>query len=158
MSDKPQQIIQSKEPSSAPTIDVAEIPLPPEEHWPDLENAGNEERPAAKPADPPVAKLEFVDAAKREKVIPVEHPFRWDGAVVTSITVRRLVTDEVADLLARTAGGGDISRYEIYAAMTGLPPAVLRGLDDEDGDRVTAACYDFLPRVFRPTGSDSSSG
>ncbi|MGX1100268.1 hypothetical protein [Amorphus sp. MBR-141] len=156
MSDKPKQIIEPKEPPAPPTVDVGEIPLPPEELWPDLENAGGGETSEAKPADADVARLDFVDATKREKVIPIVHTFRWDGAVVTSVTVRRLVTDEVADLLARSAGG-NVSRYEIYSQMTGLPASVLRGLDDEDGDAVTGACYDFLPRVFRPTESASSS-
>lgn len=159
MGDKEQSVIERKERPEPPTIEVGEIPLPPEEHWDALDNAGGGDKPKAKPTNQPeVAKLDFVDAAKRETSIPLAYPFEWEGAVVKSITARRLVTDEVAELLARASGDEGISRYEIYAEMTGLPAAVLRGLDDEDGDRVVAACYDFLPRVFRPTGSASSSG
>ena len=98
------------------------------------------------PADAPplVAVLDFVKP--RCTPIPLDHPFRLDGRLIESITVKRLEMEAVNALVAK-----DRYRdlYEIYAEMTGLPAAVLRGLDGDDGDRVTGAAWDFLPRILR---------
>jgi hypothetical protein len=63
--------------------------------------------------------------------------------VVAAITVRRLVT---ADLITLAGRNGD--HFDAYALMTGLSPATLRGLDAEDGDRLTTAAYALLPQVL----------
>lgn len=101
--------------------------------------------PAAAPvAPPPVAALDFV--GDRGKTIPLDHPFRWDGRLIEMIEVRRLRMQHLSDLVA--AGRHD-DLYEVYAEMTGLPAAVLRGLDPDDGVRVTEVAFDFLPRALR---------
>lgn len=91
--------------------------------------------------DPPVAALAFVD--RPVVVIALRYPFVLNGAVVASLTVRRLVT---ADLITLAATNGD--HFDAYALMTGLSPATLRGLDAEDGDRLTTAAYALLPGVL----------
>jgi hypothetical protein len=134
-------------------VKIEEIPLPPEEMWAELDNSGKGSPPAAKPepgaapADRPVEKLEFLDAVNL--VIPLKFPFRWQGKKVDAITVRRLTVGELGDLIDSIPEPRP-DNFDIYAAMTGLPAKVLRGLIDQDGEQVTEACYDFLPRLFRP--------
>jgi hypothetical protein len=143
-----------KRPDPAPEVDVADIPLPPEEKWDDLDNRmaaaadKAEAKPAPRAAVPP-ARLEFEGSA-HERVIPLKHPFKHPetGEMVREITVRRL-----AD--GRGRGGdrncADRGLLELRALRQDdrAPVPVLRGLMDEDGDAVTDAAYDFLPRVFR---------
>ncbi|MBA4799350.1 MAG: phage tail assembly protein [Rhizobiales bacterium] len=145
-------------------VKVEEIPLPPSEMWEELDNSGKAkgkeqaETPAAKPVEiaaEPIEELEFVGESHR-KLVPLSHPFRRNGAVVDQITVKRLRIGDV-DRFIKRAQGGSFSTFDIYAEMTGLPAAVLRGLVDEDGDAVTDACYDFLPRSLRPEPASSES-
>lgn len=143
-----------KKPDPAPEIDVADIPLPPEEQWVELDNGAETpgSEPAAKsPPRPPVppAKLEFEGSA-HERVIPLKHPFKHPetGKMVREIIVRRLLTAEVEEAIETVLAEG-YSNFVLYAKMTGLTVPILRGLMDEDGDAVTDAAYDFLPRVFR---------
>jgi hypothetical protein len=152
-----------KKPDPAPEVDVADIPLPPEEQWDDLDNSAGaatdraEAKPAPRAAVPPaqIADLEFEGCAYRETV-PLEHPFRHPqtGEWVRSVTVERLPIGQVARLVDRFSGE-TYDKFEIYSLMTGLPAPVLRGLKDVDGDRVTEVAYDFLPRVFRPASASS---
>ncbi|PHR24371.1 MAG: hypothetical protein COA37_06460 [Hoeflea sp.] len=141
-----------KKPEPAPEVDVADIPLPPEERWDDLDNSAAtdkaEARPAPRPAVPP-ARLEF-EGSGHERVIPLKHPFKHPetGKIVREITVRRLLTAEVEEAIETVLTEG-YSNFVLYARMTGLSVPILRGLMDEDGDAVTDAAYDFLPRVFR---------
>ncbi|KPF98799.1 hypothetical protein IP86_10735 [Rhodopseudomonas sp. AAP120] len=100
------------------------------------------DKPAAVP--PPVAILDF--AGERRKVFPLTQPFDWNGASVSEITVRRLAMVDV-DKLVSEKRHGDL--YEIYAEMTGLPAAVLRGMDADDGEAMMEAGADFLPRSLR---------
>lgn len=143
-----------RKPEPAPEVDVADIPLPPEEKWDDLDNSMGaaadkaEAKPAPRAAVPP-ARLEFEGSA-HERVIPLKHPFMHPetGEMVRQITVRRLLTAEVEEAIETVLAEG-YSNFVLYARMTGLTVPILRGLMDEDGDAVTDAAYDFLPRVFR---------
>lgn len=138
---------------------IEEIPLPPEHLWSELDNSGQVAAPAAAgtpaaagAAPPPareIARLDFSGAKLPVRLIPLEYGFTHAGARVASVTVRRLSIGEVGDLID-SLPPGRVDNFDIYAAMTGLPAPVLRGLVDVDGERVTEACYDFLPRVFRP--------
>lgn len=99
----------------------------------------------------PVERLAFRPGAKplSEDVL-LDWPFEWQGRVVDRVTVRRLTVAEVGDL----ADSGDLQRlgmWAFYAAQTGLPAGVLRGLIEDDGDRVTDANRRFLPSAFAAT-------
>ena len=112
-----------------------------------------EGQPAAsaptKPAAPTAA-LAFVDG--RSRTVPLAFPFHHDGKLIDHVVVTRLVTKDVAALVAQDTG----DPYHAYSMMTGLPPDVLRGLDADDGERVVEAAYDFLPRVFRKEDASPS--
>lgn len=142
-------------------VKFVEIELPPPEMWSDLDNSGGkakpvkaEEKPDTIPADP-IEELDFVGDAHL-KLVPLAHPFRWKGETVGEIIVQRLRIGDV-DRFIKRAGVGSFSTFEVYAAMTGFPASVLRGLVDEDGDAVTDACYDFLPRSLRPEPASPES-
>lgn len=136
-----------------------EIPLPPPEMWNELDNSGqaaDAPTPAAAPsaqapafAPRPVEQLEFRSEAFRKTItlaFAFDHPLL--GAV-EAITARRLTVAEVGEILdSRPADAPDL--FDIYERMTDVPAPVLRGLIDIDGERVTGACWDFLPRLFRP--------
>ena len=132
-------------------IGFEEIPLPPPEMW-----TSSAAPPFAAPApasnlSPPpatAAVLDFVGAS-HSKSVQLKYPFRLGGAVIDQITVRRLTIGELEVLVS---GANGLSYMAVYAVMTGLPVEVLRGLIDEDGDAVTEAAYDFLPRRLRMEG------
>lgn len=98
----------------------------------------------AKPNPPLVAALDFVDRKARD--VPLQYPFVLDGRRISVITVRRLLTAQVAVLCQ---GGKAPDPFDCYAVMTGLPAPVLRGLDGDDGQAVAEAAYDFLPLLLR---------
>lgn len=137
-------------------VKVEEIPMPPVEMWEALDNS--KPKPEAAPAvlqdaaavegSEQIADLQFVGSA-HVKVLPLQYPFMLDGVTISAITVRRLRIGDI-DRFIKRARTGSFSTFEIYAEMTRLPVAVLRGLIDEDGDAVTDACFDFLPRSLRP--------
>jgi hypothetical protein len=97
----------------------------------------------------PPARLEFEGSA-HVRIIPLKFPFKHPetGEMVREIAVRRLLTAEVEEAIETVLTDG-YSNFVLYARMTGLSVPILRGLIDEDGDAVTDAAYDFLPRVFR---------
>lgn len=149
--------------------DRVATPVTPPPGSPDaLRRAGVEPRPDIAPApdgtDPaitsplagqsPVEVLDFVGT--RTVSVPLSCPFRRGGGLVEAITVRRLITNEIAGLLP---GDGTLPGvYAIYAVMCDLPEAVLRGLDGDDGMAVSLACADFLPRQLRRALGFSTSG
>lgn len=143
---------------------VEEIFVPdslPPGNTPAADAASANGRPALKPRD--IETLDFEIPGERQffRVVPLRHPFRRNGEIVRDITVRRLTVGEVGDLIDDRPGDMP-DFFDIYAVMTGLPAAVLRGLIDIDGEMVAGACYDFLPRYFRPpstapTASSSTS-
>lgn len=164
-SNRPQTaLIATPQSKNDPTdVMVEEIPLPPAEMWEDLDNSGTpavkvDAKPAASIAEAPVEpieELEFVGASHC-RTVPLTHPFRRNGEIVDTITVRRLRIGDV-DRFIKRAQGGSFSTFDIYAEMTGLPASVLRGLVDEDGDAVTDACFDFLPRSLKPEAASPES-
>lgn len=113
-------------------------------------------RPAIKPRD--IETLDFEIPGERQffRVVPLKHPFRRNGEIVRDITVRRLTVGAVGDLIDDRPGDMP-DFFDIYAVMTGLPAAVLRGLIDIDGEAVAEACFDFLPRYFLPRSAVSAS-
>ena len=148
-------------------VDIAEIPLPDGDVLAAMlaEEAAADEAAAAPPVaatkdvaatkaakqvaeSPEVAALSFVGGRPRAVAIPLDFPFEFDGRTVEAVTVRRLTVSEVGRLTNALPERFD--NFEVYAAMTDLSAAVLRGLDEADGARVSAAAYDFLPRAFRP--------
>ena len=138
-------------------VDIAEIPLPPddvlEEMLRDEPKAAPEPTPAAPAPAAEVEALDFVKREVRQKPIPLEHPFRRNGALVEQIVVRRLTGFEIGEFVRtslRTDNGFD--RFELYATMTGVPAPVLRGLDQDDLMALTAVASDFLPRAFAGRG------
>ena len=70
----------SKVTEKAPAVEIADIPLPPEDQWEGLENStdrkpeGDTPKPAPRPAVPP-AKLEFEGSA-HVRIIPLKFPFK----------------------------------------------------------------------------------
>ncbi len=133
---------------------VEEIPLPPPELWAELDNSGAPEADAQTSAAPVVetpepvreiAQLDFVDPIMR--LVPLDFPFRWDGQIVENIPVRRLSAGQVDQFLKDHPNG--FSSFDVYAAMTGYPAAVLRGLIAEDSEKVTDAALDFLAPAIR---------
>ncbi|MDC7787374.1 phage tail assembly protein [Rhodoplanes tepidamans] len=102
---------------------------------------------AARPL--PAERLAFKGRA-REEVIALDWPFERDGNVVETITVRRLTVAEVAEVVDSGALA-EHGLWAVWAAQAGLTVGELRGLDEDDGGRVTEACNRFLPRVFAAT-------
>jgi len=100
-----------------------------------------------------VAVLDFLHPERLAADIPLNHPFRLDGAEVRSVHVRRPLTVEVGEWNGRVQAG-KADTYDLYAVMTGLPAPVLRGLIADDGAAVNAAAFDFLPPWLR-TASDA---
>ena len=143
-------------------VKAIEIPLPPPEMWKDLDNSSGTLADPASAAAPAIAQveaeieeLEFLgDVHQRQ--ISLQYPFRFKGNEVHAITVQRLRIGDV-DRFIQRARGGSFSTFDIYAAMTGLPVGVLRGLIDVDGDAVTEACFDFLPPSLKPEPEPSAN-
>lgn len=137
------------------SVKVEEIPLPPPELWNELDNSGDGMAPAPEPepakseapAPAPVAVLEF-EGDSHKRVVPLKHPFRHNGQRIAEVTVRRMTIGEV-DHFIRQSRDQSFTTFDVYAFQTGLPAEVLRGLIDEDGDAVTDAAFDFLPRAIR---------
>jgi len=148
------------EDQSSIDVDIADIPLPPPELDDELDNtpdAGAGRSSSGSRADPetgaeperPAETLEFLsDPQTRQVVHELAHPFRWNGQTVSEIPIRRLTVAEVGRSLSTADGAPDY--YDVYAAMTGYPAAVLRGLMADDGDGVIEKCRAFFPQMLRP--------
>lgn len=149
-------------PGEEPEIEA--VDLPPRELWAALDNSGepaaaDQIQPQTSPAPasgqaveakPAMAELAFI--GDRSEVVPLKFPFVWNGQEVREIRINRLTIGQANEILMRPADV-KMTNFDIYARMTGLPAAVLRGLDSEDGQAVTDKAYDFLPRSLR-TGDD----
>lgn len=120
--------------------------LPPE----GLPGEPKAEAPPAKPKAE-IAALRFLDPDAVSKTIPLKYPFAYDGGdgeiEVSEVTIRRLSVAEVAEIVNARRGESDIDLFPFYAAMTGLPAAVLRAIPDDE--EVIAACVPFLPAAAR---------
>lgn len=90
---------------------------------------------------------QFVDGAKRLKVVPLQWPVEYEGKTWTEITVRRATAGEVANFYEslRSAAQGVKVHFPLYDA----PAAVLDALDDDDWAEIEKVTADFLPRRFR---------
>jgi hypothetical protein len=115
-----------------------------------VEPVANKAAPVEAP--PLVAVLDFV--ADRAKHIPLDFPFRFEGRLIEAIDVKRLPMAAVNNLVSSDRY---LDLYEIYAEMTGLPASVLRGLDGDDGTRVTEIAFDFLPRLLAKVSASTST-
>ena len=131
-------------------VDIAEIPLPSDDliaSWDDqpaTQSKAEPQKADAAPA-PEVASLDYVDGAPGQ-TIKLDHPFNFDGRRIEEIIVSPLTTMEMGALVERQATA---DFFEFYGAMAGLPASVIRALRGNDGDRVTEACYGFLPRFMK---------
>lgn len=143
--------------SNPDDVKVEEIPLPPAAMWAELDNSapppvlpGGLDTGGVDPGRPQreIEVLGFTVPMGRD--VPLKFPF--DHALlghVSRIHVRRLTVGEVGDILdKRDPKAPDM--FDIYEIMTGIPAAVLRGLEAGDGEEVTGVCFDFLPRLLRP--------
>lgn len=122
-------------------------PIVPPPGAPDSSSPSAQHQAPAVPSRPvfPVSAVEFLDPKRREKDVPLQHPFLVDGVEWTNVRVRRLATFEVGAWRERVLAN-EADSYDLYAIMTGLPAPILRGLDAEDGSSIVAAAVDFLPR------------
>lgn len=134
-----------EEPKGIPIGDGDAPPLPP----PGLpgESPAPEPRPSRKAAV--AAVLTFLEPDAISTSVPLRHPFAWDGAEIRSVTVRRLSAAEVGLIAGDLVDGDTVELYAFYAAMTGLPAEVLRGMIDDDNVAVTEAALPFLPGLAR---------
>ncbi|WP_020179776.1 phage tail assembly protein [Methylopila sp. M107] len=135
------------------TDGIEEFPLPEGVALDAMLEDGADAKPSRPAPKPEVADLAFTGKRVRSRTVDLAFPFEIDGRIVDSVTIRRLNGFEIAELagvVIKADGGFD--RYEVFAAMTGLPAPVLRGLDQDDGVDVLAVCQDFLPRVLATGG------
>ena len=143
-------------PPKAKPVDIKEIELPPEdirkEMAADDDQATAAEKPKVDPAQKPddIAELDFLEPLRLSKTVPLKHGFRLDGTDILKVSVRKLRTGEVAQLVGSAHAGG-FSNFDAYELMTGLPAKVLRGMDYEDGEAITEVCFDFLPPILKGT-------
>ncbi|WP_150522778.1 phage tail assembly protein [Roseibium sediminis] len=136
-------------------FDLGELEtLPPEELTDALDNSGLSGEPKSKSTAQKAAPAEQLNfrspESSRLREVPLDHPFDRDGKEVNSIWVRKLTGGEVEDLVRNA--DGDLTYFKVYEVQTGYPEAVLRGLMDEDLEKVKEVCADFFPRSLR-TGS-----
>ncbi|RAI31234.1 hypothetical protein CH338_26205, partial [Rhodoplanes elegans] len=103
----------------------------------------------------PAERLKFA-GRPREETITLDWPFERDGAVVETVTVRRLTVAEVAEVVDSGALA-EHGLWAIWATQAGLTIGELRGLDEDDGQRVTEVADRFLPRAFAAVSGGSSA-
>lgn len=133
------------------TVKDGEIPMPPTDVWSEIgstENVAPAAAVASTQVAPTVAALEFVGEDPPFRRIALRYPFRWDGVVHTEIVVHRMTVAQMGAFWEGLPSDGSYDRTDCYGVMCGLPGAVIRALPDPDGPTVTAACFDFLPRVL----------
>jgi hypothetical protein len=131
---------------SAIKSDFSQIPVPPE--GAEGEPAAEQDARATRDAErPQIALLEFEEPEKMLAEQSLKHPFRWNGEWLRKVKIRRLTFAE-AMRVSETARneGRELTNIDLFAAMTGLPAAVIRGMEAGDGDRVTNACLPFFPQ------------
>jgi hypothetical protein len=122
--------------------DADRPPLPPADAAAPVAVAAAAERPL------PFERLSFVRSKATEEVVPLDFPFEWQSRTVDSVTVRRLAAFEVAEV-AESEDFAAAGMWAIYAAQSGLPAGVIRGMMEDDCDRVVEVNRRFLPRAFR---------
>jgi hypothetical protein len=132
--------------SDLPPLDTGaeqdKFPLPPADV---VDQMLRQEVPAAPTTGTATAVLQF--RGIREKSVPLEFDFDYEGRHVTEIVVRRLSTAELGAVVDRL--GASFTQWDLFEVMTGFPAAVLRALDSVDGAEVTEVAHAFLPRRLR---------
>ncbi|PIO98571.1 hypothetical protein [Pleomorphomonas carboxyditropha] len=135
--------------SDLPPLDTGaepeKFPLPPADVVDEMLKQDAASTPARPVAEP--AKLNFVSGKVWAKTVPLDFEFELEGRVVSEITVHRLTTAEMGDVVDRL--GTSFTRWDLVAAMVGLPVEVLRGLEAGDGDAVMEVAIDFLPKGLK---------
>ncbi|WP_182085199.1 hypothetical protein [Aureimonas sp. ME7] len=135
-----------------------DFPLPPAELEAELMNdpagsAPEAQKPAAaKPVERKAATLRFLGGAPIETVA-LDYPFAWEDREIREISVRALSVEETGAVVG-AIGDENLTVFDFYAEMTGLPAEVIRALPGRDGERVTSAGYAFLPRFMKRAGGD----
>lgn len=133
---------------SYPVADRGDLPLPPAPEGAGPAGAASGAAPATPaPAPVAVAALTFLDPAAISAEVTLQFPFLLDGQEVRVIPVRRLSGAEVGQTADRY--GAQVELFDFYAAMTGYPKAVLRGLIDDDLEAVMERARPFLCRFAR---------
>jgi hypothetical protein len=129
-----------------PDAEAGSLPPPPP---PGLVGEPQEAAAPAKAAAPlrEVATLDFLDPAAVRREETFAYPFRLDGCEVRGFTARKLTLSEVGRIVEAMRADEDGDLIVFYEVMTGLPAPVIRGLIEEDGQKLVDACYPFLPRV-----------
>lgn len=89
-----------------------------------------------------------MDPARREAVVPLDHPVTVDGVLVERVTLQRLTGRQLLDLVLATDDDDELGRL-VREAVIGLPIEAVEGMDADDQDRVLAAVRPFLPAVIR---------
>ena len=158
------------QPMTAEPVGLSDIPMPPQAIIDEViaeEESGSAPSvatdaptesapPASAPRQPaPTAALDFLDPAAFGDRVTLKYPFRHEGREVHEIPIRRLTGGEVSDTLDRLETG-DVTLIELYAAMTGFPADVLRGLVDEDASEVNRRAHDFLPSIWQSPDGEVS--
>lgn len=138
----------------------AELPDPPPADPGPAEAAPAAEASLRRPAE--VARLRFLDPAAVSASVELRYPFEDETGPVRRIEIRRLAVAEVGAIVAAYDEQAPIDIYDFLAAMTGLAPAVLRGLMDDDGAEVLETARPLLPRwvrrtVFGETAAETTS-
>ena len=105
--------------------------------------------------------IKFLNAAERDKLIPLEWPIEADGVEYRAIRLKRLTAAEVVEFhktLADLPADAAVT-FPIYVAEDGsaLPDGLLDALDADDRDALNEAALGFLPRRFRGSPSAVSA-
>jgi len=144
-------------PKPTKKLEITDIPLPadmePDETAPVVEPS-EEDFEQPKTTALPIASLNFLD--DEGVLITLKHPFKDGfGNICKEIRCRPLSFGQVQDFTRRAVDEDGIELAELYAAIAGIDLPTLRGLKAEDGEAITDAAQDFLPRAFR---GDQKSG
>lgn len=131
--------------------DFSTFPTPPEGAEGEAQGASGRAGAVRAPEE---AILEFENPEAMIKVEPLNHPFRHKGDWLREVTIRRMTFAQAMRASQEAqAAGRELTNVDLFAAMTGLPAGVIRGMEASDGERVTDACLDFLPRPGEASAS-----
>lgn len=117
-------------------------------------------RPSPEPDEPAPAPTPFAPARRVPVIeplnpdewqtyVPVKRGLRVDGKPLEGLTVKCLAGDDFVKVIMAYGAHPDVLLPEVRAAMCGVHPAVIAGLDADDQARVVAACRPFLPRSLQ---------
>jgi hypothetical protein len=105
--------------------------------------------PETHDAMPLAAPPRFVGGKVRSETVELDYPVEYDGKTWTHITVRRMTTQEVSEVM-QNAGTDKVSDFPMFDA----PTAVMNALDADDDERVQEVAMRFLPRRFKAPQTD----